>query len=77
MKMKKGSGVALGIIFGTVLGVVTDNLGLWLSMGIVFGAAYESKISKSEFILKNSGTISFIFFTISFLLSSLAKTNSS
>ncbi|MGB0346400.1 MAG: hypothetical protein ACPGGA_02880 [Balneolaceae bacterium] len=48
MSMKKGSGVALGLIVGTVLGVVTDNLGFWLSMGIVFGAAYETKLSKAE-----------------------------
>lgn len=46
MEMKKGSGVGLGLIFGTVLGIITDNLGLWLSMGIVFGAAYEAKLSK-------------------------------
>lgn len=46
MKSKKGTGVALGIVFGTTLGVITDNLGLWLSMGIVFGAAYDAQIIK-------------------------------
>ncbi len=46
MKSKKGTGVALGLIFGTAIGVVTDNIGLWLSMGIVFGAAYDAKIIK-------------------------------
>jgi len=47
-KMKKGSGIAFGIIFGTVIGFATDNIGLWLSMGIVFGAAYEAKLAKLE-----------------------------
>lgn len=46
--MKKGSGIAFGIIFGTVIGFATDNIGLWLSMGIVFGAAYEAKLAKLE-----------------------------
>jgi hypothetical protein len=48
MKLKKGNAIGLGLIFGTVLGVITDNLGLWLSLGIIFGAAYESKLSKAE-----------------------------
>lgn len=48
MKAKKGSGVAYGIIIGTLLGIFTENLGLWLSMGIVFGAAYEAKIAEKE-----------------------------
>jgi len=43
---KKGSGIALGLILGTALGVATDNLGLWLSLGIVFGAAYDSQLAK-------------------------------
>jgi F0F1-type ATP synthase assembly protein I len=28
-----------GIIAGVVLGVLTDNLGFWIPMGLVFGAA--------------------------------------
>lgn|GEM_PF-471971 len=46
--MKKGRGIALGLILGTALGVATDNLGLWLSMGIVFGAAYDSQLVKKR-----------------------------
>ena len=48
MKMKKGSGVAYGLIIGTVVGVLSDNIGLWLSMGIVFGAAYEAQMARKE-----------------------------
>ncbi|EAR11794.1 hypothetical protein PI23P_01280 [Polaribacter irgensii 23-P] len=40
---QKGRFIGLGLVFGTVVGVLTDNIGLWLSLGIVFGAALEMK----------------------------------
>ncbi len=29
--------IALGVVFGTVIGVLTDNIGLWLALGIAIG----------------------------------------
>ena len=39
-----GRGVALGVIFGTLLGVLTDNIGLWLPIGIALGAAFSQAL---------------------------------
>jgi len=33
-----GMGVAFGIIAGAVIGAVTDNLELWVALGVSFGA---------------------------------------
>ena len=30
-------GIALGISIGTAIGVLTDNIGLWLSLGVAIG----------------------------------------
>ena len=46
--MNKKNSMALGIIFGTVIGIITDNLALWLSLGVVFGAAAQVRASKLE-----------------------------
>jgi hypothetical protein len=46
MKDRKGSAIAYGLMIGTTIGIFTDNLGLWISMGIIFGAAYETRIAK-------------------------------
>ena len=39
-----GRGVALGVVFGTLLGVLTDNIGLWLPIGIALGAAFSQTL---------------------------------
>ena len=31
-------GMALGVAFGSVVGVLTDNIGLWIGVGIAIGA---------------------------------------
>ena len=36
-----GTCVALGLIAGIVIGSITGDVGLWLSLGIVFGAAFS------------------------------------
>ena len=41
---KLGSGIAIGIVFGTVIGVLTDNIGLWLSVGIAIGAGVGTSL---------------------------------
>ena len=39
-----GIGAALGIIVGVVIGAATDNTGLWVALGLVFGAGLASAI---------------------------------
>ena len=46
--MNKKNALAYGIIIGTVVGIITDNLGLWLALGVAFGAAGMAKASKDE-----------------------------
>lgn len=46
--MNKKNSMAFGLIFGTIIGIITDNLGLWLSLGILFGAAASARASKLE-----------------------------
>ena len=47
-----GIGLMLGIIIGVVVGAVTENMGLWISMGTTFGliigAAIYAKWSAEE-----------------------------
>lgn len=47
-KLKKGNGIALGIIFGAALGIALENLGAWLAIGLAFGAGLEAKIKQQE-----------------------------
>ena len=30
--------IAIGVVAGTIVGVITDNIGLWLPIGIAIGA---------------------------------------
>jgi len=41
--------IAFGMFGGLLIGIFTDNIGLWLSLGLVFGAGYSSiKKDKKE-----------------------------
>lgn len=46
--MNKGRGMALGLALGAAIGVATDNFGLWLALGVVFGSAFEARIASSK-----------------------------
>ena len=46
--MKKGSGIGIGLIFGVAIGITTNNLGLWLALGVVFGSAWEARYARNE-----------------------------
>ena len=35
-----GIGLCCGIFIGTLIGVRTDNLGVWISLGTVFGLVF-------------------------------------
>ncbi len=43
-----GSGAGLGMLIGVVIGVLTDNVGLWLALGLVFGAGGGSAASRKR-----------------------------
>ncbi|MFT7232067.1 MAG: hypothetical protein ACI8TA_001283 [Cyclobacteriaceae bacterium] len=45
---KKASTLALGLVFGTILGVALDNIGLWMSLGILIGAAFNYAENKDK-----------------------------
>ena len=45
---QKGYYIGLGLIAGTIVGVLTENIGLWLSLGIVFGAAMETQHTEAK-----------------------------
>ena len=44
------SGMAIGIALGLMVGIATDNIALWLCIGVALGAAYEgkSKVKKDK-----------------------------
>ena len=41
---KLESGIAIGLLFGTALGVLTKNIGLWLGVGIAIGAGLGNSL---------------------------------
>lgn len=45
---KLSRGIALSMSLGTVVGIITDNLGLWLGVGIAMGAGIGSSLSKKK-----------------------------
>ncbi|MCH7736497.1 MAG: hypothetical protein IH872_03745 [Chloroflexi bacterium] len=46
-KIPTGFMVAMGIIIGTVVGALADNVGIWITVGIVIGAILEFGKAKS------------------------------
>ena len=34
---KQGGGLAVGMMLGALVGILTDNIGLWLPLGMIFG----------------------------------------
>jgi len=42
MKKKKGFYIAVGLMIGVLIGVYLDNIGLWISLGLVFGVSIEN-----------------------------------
>ena len=46
-KIPSGFMVAMGIIIGTVVGGLTGNVGIWITIGIIIGVALDfSKATK-------------------------------
>ncbi len=40
--------IGIGMIIGAAVGVATDSIGLWLSLGLVFGAGYGKKMQAKK-----------------------------
>ena len=49
MKKDNSEWVAYGIVFGTLVGLFTENLGLWLALGVVLGAGM-SEVKKDKLL---------------------------
>ena len=43
-KISKGAGI--GLLVGVIIGSVTDNIGLWISLGLCFGAGIGTVLDK-------------------------------
>ena len=41
--LEQAQGVAIGIAFGLMVGLATDNIALWLCIGVAIGASYVKK----------------------------------
>ena len=41
--LEQGQGVAIGIALGLMVGLATDNIALWLCIGVAIGASYVKK----------------------------------
>ena len=41
-----GVGLCCGIVIGTLIGVRTDNLAVWISLGTVFGLIFGVVVKK-------------------------------
>ena len=40
--------IGIGMMIGAAVGVATDNIALWLSLGLVFGAGYGIKMQAKK-----------------------------
>jgi hypothetical protein len=44
----KEKAIGIGVMSGTIVGVLTDNIGLWLSLGIAFGVGIGLEADKRK-----------------------------
>ena len=47
-KKKTALGAAYGVTFRIIVGVLTDNIGLWLSLGIAIGCGVGSLLNQKK-----------------------------
>ena len=44
----KEKAIGIGVMTGTIVGVLTDNIGLWLSLGIAFGVGIGFTLTEKK-----------------------------
>lgn len=42
LKLQKGSSLGICLMIGTIVGAVTDNIGIWISLAISLGVVLET-----------------------------------
>ena len=45
---QKGFYIGIGLMGGVLVGIFTDNIGLWISLGLVFGVVLDKNYNKSD-----------------------------
>ena len=44
---KKSLGAGIGLLAGIMIGSITNNIGLWIALGLCFGAGIGTVLEKS------------------------------
>jgi hypothetical protein len=47
-QIDKFSGVALGVLFGVLVGIALENIGLWICVGLAIGAAFDQQRNREQ-----------------------------
>ena len=45
---QKGFYIGIGLMGGVLVGIFTDNIGLWISLGLVLGVVLDKNNNKSD-----------------------------
>ena len=45
---QKGFYIGIGLMGGVLVGIFNDNIGLWISLGLVFGVVFENNYDESD-----------------------------
>ena len=45
---KTAIGAGIGLLAGVIIGSVTDNVGLWIALGLCFGAGIGNVLEKKK-----------------------------
>jgi len=48
MENKISLGAGIGLLAGVVIGSITDNIGLWIALGLCFGAGVGSVLNNKN-----------------------------
>jgi len=55
LRMGPATGPGIGLVLGVAVGAATDNLGLCIALGLVFGAALGTVVSRRDETDSSSG----------------------